>query len=77
MTNYDVVKKLIGNVMPIGETNQDEIRFKNLEAMCDLVEELLSEIDDVATYNKNKQEFSMRRSGEFADKFLTRQGIEH
>ncbi len=34
MNNFDVVKKLIGEVRPVGETNTDNARFENLKALC-------------------------------------------
>jgi len=69
MTNYDVVKRLIGNVMPIGETRQDEINFEHLKQTCDLVSLLLDDIGRAASITSNK-EFSIRRSQDFARDFL-------
>ena len=40
MTNYDVVKKLIGEVRPVGETNEDNRRLENLKALCELMDEI-------------------------------------
>ena len=73
---YDVVKKLTGNINPIGETNIDNERFENLKNVCGLVDILLSEIDTVATGNKNQSEFSRKRAGEFASKFFDKIGIK-
>ena len=70
MTVYDVVKKLIGEINPIGETNEDARRFENLEKMVILVDTLIGEIDKVAANNKNRQEYSLKKSGQFADKYL-------
>lgn len=74
MTNYDVVKKLIGNIMPIGETNEDERRFSNLKDTIELVDLLLSDIDRAAQKSSNV-EFSIRRSQDYANEFLDRIGI--
>jgi len=75
MTNYDVVKKLIGPINPVGETNTDNERFENLKAMCELVDQLLTDIDDVAYKNKDRHELSMKRAGEYASKFYDKIGI--
>lgn len=75
MNHYEIVKKLIGNIKPIGETNTDNERFNNLLIMCELVDFLLSDIDKVA-YFKNSQEYSVKRAGDYANKFLDRIGIE-
>lgn len=73
---YEIVCKLIGNINPVGETQIDEIRFANLKLVTELVEKLLIEIDRVAYYNKDSNQFSCKRSGEFAIKFLDRMGIK-
>jgi len=75
MTNYDVVTKLIGPIKPVGETNRDEDRFLNLQEMTELVDKLLTDIDAVAYENMNRGEFSRKRAGEFAKKFLDKIGI--
>lgn len=75
MTNYDVVKKLIGEINPVGETNRDNHRFDNLKAMTQLVSLLVSDIDNVAFMNKGSQEYSVKRASDFASKFLSDLGI--
>jgi len=70
MDVYDVVKKLVGEIKPVGETNTDDYRFENLKVMTDLVDKLLTDIDDIVP-EKRSQEFSRKRAGDFADKFLT------
>lgn len=72
-----IVEKLVGEINPVGETNEDEVRFENLKVMCDLANNLISKIDDVAYKNKDSYEFSIKRSAEYAEKFLTEQiGIQ-
>lgn len=66
-----IVTKLIGPIDPVGETNADNERFENLKAQCRLVKELIMRIQYVANSNKNKQEHSMKRAGDYADVFLT------
>ena len=75
MDIYEVVVKLTGPIDPIGETQTDAKRYENLKTMCDLVDKLLTDIDAVIP-NKNRVEFSMKRAGEYADKFLDKIGIE-
>jgi hypothetical protein len=75
MEIYDVVIKLIGPVMPIGETNADEKRFENLKTMTELVDALLSDIDAVATANKDRYEASRKKAGQFAAKFFDQIGV--
>jgi hypothetical protein len=68
-TIYEVVTKLIGPVVPVGETHADDRRFDNLKEMKNLVEMLLQDLHDVAA-NVGRHEFSMKRAGESAAKFL-------
>lgn len=69
MTNYDVVKKLIGPVMPVGESHIDEERYKNLNEMIELVDKLLFDIGQVAL-NKGRFEHSMSKAGKCAADFI-------
>lgn len=70
MTNTDVVKKLIGNINPVGETNTDNERFENLKEMCELVNNLIECIDDVSYNNRNSHEASIKRASVYASDFL-------
>ena len=70
MTIYNIVCKLVGAIDPIGETQTDDRRFENLKTMADLVDKLLFDITRVANNKHARIEYSMKRAGEFADKFL-------
>lgn len=76
MTIYDVVRKLIGGqIMPIGETNEDEKRFDRLKQTTELVILLLEDIHRVASCS-HRGEYSIERSEKFANKFLDELGIK-
>lgn len=72
---YKVVKKLIGEIKPIGETNTDNKRLENLKVMTELVDSLLTDIDEIAYNYKNNHQFSMKRASDFASKFQDKIGI--
>jgi len=72
MTYTQIVKKLIGKIKPVGETNEDDRRFENLKEMCELVNQLVTDIDLVAYTNKDRVEHSMNKAGKYADEFLTK-----
>ena len=74
MDNYDVIKKLIGAIDPIGETTADNKRYENLKATLELTGKLLEDINNVAQDNKDRVEYSMSRAGKLADKFLRELG---
>ena len=67
---YEVVKKLNGNINPAGATHVDDERFENLKDMCNLIANLLADVNHVALHNKDRHEYSMKRAGEYADEFL-------
>jgi len=69
MTNYDVVKKLLGEIKPIGDTGVDERRSGNLSETIDVVSALLRDISNVSEY-RNRKEYSMKKAGERAHNFL-------
>ncbi len=69
MENVDVVRKLIGEIKPIGETNTDNERFINLQQMTALVDELLHDILEVAK-QKDAVEFSRHRAGRLANSYI-------
>jgi hypothetical protein len=70
MEIYDVVKKLTGNINPAGSGAVDPERFDNLEITCKLIEKLVADVRCVASV-RNSHEHSMKKAGEFANKFLT------
>ena len=71
MTYTEIVSKLIGNINPIGETNTDNERFENLKQICELVNNLVSQIDSVSYENRNSNEFSVKRASDYASEFLS------
>jgi len=76
MDYYEIVTKLVGNINPVGETQVDDERFKNLQAMTELVDKLLSDIDRVAMLS-SKPEYSISRAGKFAADFFDSLGISN
>ncbi|HAR37543.1 MAG TPA: hypothetical protein DCS09_02590 [Porphyromonadaceae bacterium] len=76
MDVYDVVVKLVGPIEPVGETNADNSRFSNIEEMTELVDRLVKDIADVARFNKDRGEYSMKRAGQHAHHFLLSLGME-
>jgi len=75
MDIHEIVKKLVGDISPVGETNEDNKRFENLKIMGDLVESLLSDMDDIVYRKSNNQEYSIKRAVDFVIKFMDDMGI--
>lgn len=70
MTNFDVVKKLIGEIRPVGDAAIDPQRLENLKAMCELMDEIHSAIDAVAYDFKDDKQGSVKACCDYATKFL-------
>lgn len=70
MTNHDLVKKIIGKINPIGESNIDEQRFENLKEMCHLAEMILMDIDDLRAEFDGDRRASVKKCTDYAIKFL-------
>lgn len=76
MEVIDIVNRLIGEIKPVGESNEDKRRHENILKMIELMKELHMQMDTVAHRNKNRVEHSMKVIGEEADKYLDWLGIE-
>lgn len=76
MNITDIVFKLIGHVRPIGETTTDNERFENLQALGDLIHDLVCEIDIIASRESCRHEFSRKRAGEYCNRLLDDLGIK-
>jgi hypothetical protein len=69
MTNYDVVKKLIGPISPTGDSGEDKRRLENLEALIALVNNLLYDINYVSR-SSDSYEASVEKLGRKAHNFI-------
>ena len=69
MTNYTVIKKLLGEIHPVGESNEDEKRLDNLKETIAVVELLLADIFIVSRNQCNPQH-SMKVIALAAHKFI-------
>lgn len=70
----DIVMKLIGPVMPIGDSREDKIRLVNMKKLIDLTDSLLCEIS-VVSRCASREEASMKAIGVYARDFV--QGLKN
>ena len=75
MTNYDVVKKLIGDVRPKGDASRDYQILENLKALIELHSEIHKAIDDVAYDFKDDKQASVKMCCDEANKYIDSLGI--
>ena len=71
MEHLEIIEKLIGNVFPAGDASVDYERYDNLVVMCELVNALVTKIDNVAQERKS-YEGTRKRAGEYASNFLSK-----
>ena len=67
---HEVVLKLIWPIRPIGDSAADDKRYANLINMCELVNDLLSDIYNVHADYKDSYEHGVNRSSDYAKRFL-------
>jgi hypothetical protein len=70
MEIVEVVNKLVGRITATGDSSRDDERLENLKLMCNLVEKLVEEIHFSAR-DKDSYESSVKKIGQYADKFLS------
>lgn len=71
MTNTEIINKLIGSITPYGDSQIDKERFENLKQMCNLVEDLILQIDEVSYKYEDYHQNSIKEMSDYANKFLT------
>jgi len=76
MDIYEIVKKLVGEIEPVGASHIDKHTFENLKVMTDLVDKLHTDLDNIAYQNKDAKEESIKQSVDFINKFFDRLGIK-
>lgn len=67
-----VTKILIGSVSPAADAAIDSTRMENLVTMCEVAQQLISDIRSVA-YCADSQFSSVKKMADYATKFLDQQ----
>lgn len=71
MELIDIINKLTGNIEPIGDTAIDEERFENLKVYCELINEMVRRVDDVACKNESSTLASVKKANDYIGYFFT------
>jgi len=69
MTLYETVMKLVGPIVPIGDTNEDANRLENLKELLKLVDQLITDLEEMSEL-KCKHEYSIKKAGQIVSRFL-------
>ncbi len=75
MELIDIVFKLVGSTIPLGDSSQDKERLNNLKTLCSLTEDLINHIDFLS--QMKGQQHSVKESQIFARKFIARMVSEN
>lgn len=70
MTHLEIVKKIIGPTHPIGKTEVDEDRLNNLKSICNLADDLISELKEVYYHNLDSSAHSIRTASDYAKRHI-------
>lgn len=74
-TNYEIIKELLGPINPLGCSSRDNERLENLKETAEIVDKLLTDMDNIVVENKHSQEKSIKDSVELVSKFYDELGI--
>ncbi len=69
MTHTMIVEKLIGPIIPIGESEADSERLESLHSTMTLIDNLIVQVNVVAGLSECQQ-YSLKIAGKTAEKFL-------
>ena len=75
MEIYDVVKKLVGSIEPVGASHIDKKTFENLKVMIQLMADIHTDLDKILYENKDMHEQSIKDSVECINRFFDRLGL--
>jgi hypothetical protein len=67
---YEVVRKLIGPINPVGDSHLDAQRIENMKAYVNLAEKICMDIQDIASNNKDSPMHSVKKIGKIAQDFI-------
>ena len=77
MTNYDVVKKLIGEVRPKGDASKDYQILEKLKALIELHSQIHKAINDIAYDYEDDKQGTVKMCSNKALKYLDSLGINN
>ncbi len=70
MTTHELVKKVIGEIYPVGDESVDPKRLDNLKEMMELVELLIADIHEISYRNGTRYEDSIKKAVKLVDSFM-------
>lgn len=75
MSITEIFDKLCGKIMPVGETNEDNKRYENIQNYYEALSFIISALRNASEY-KDRQEYSMQKIGKECYDILKEYGLE-
>jgi hypothetical protein len=72
---YEIVQKLTGKIRPVGESNEDEKRLKNVKVFIEVFGKMHAEIDGIGYDYIDRHEASMVKIAEVCNEHIDTMGI--
>lgn len=69
MSIEEILEKLLGNIEPVGETNEDDKRYENIENYKKALNFVFSRLEKASLY-ADRKEYSMQKIGKECNEFL-------
>lgn len=71
MDYHEIVKKLVGSIIPVGESYHDATTNDNLRKLIHLTEMLMMDIQDVKFQTRDRNEASVKRAYDYSNNFCS------
>jgi len=72
---YKVITKLIGEIKPVGESNEDSKRLDNVKTFIGVFDRMHTDIDDIAWVFKSDKRASVKKIVDACSNHLDKIGI--
>ena len=69
MSVEEILEKLLGKIKPVGETNEDNNRYENIENYKKACNFIFSRLEEASLY-ADRKEYSMQKIGKECNEFL-------
>ena len=72
---HELVRELIGPISPVGDAHHDHNCMGNLKRMSEVIDKLLTDMDDIVMSNKDSHLHSCAKAAKFCSDFYDKLGI--
>ncbi len=66
----EVVKRIVGDIKPVGDSSIDHKRLENLKSLFELINGLVHEVRIIHIENMNSQQYSVKIASDLSEEFI-------